>query len=96
MCIVVLNCLLSFRMCLCLINCYETFLNGEFPKAIHDVDNLIQTLENAEMNEFFKPIADICFHVVYVTKAFILAYLGDDVIQVIIKQTHVHSLIYIH
>lgn len=72
-----------FRMCLSLISCYETFLNGEFSIAIHDIDNIIHTLKNAKMNEFFKSIVDVCVHVTCATKAFILAFLDNDVQQVI-------------
>lgn len=69
-------------MCLQLISCFEIFLNGEFSKALSNVDNLIQTLECNKKNMFFRPISDACLHVVQVTRAFMIAFSYGDVQQV--------------
>lgn len=71
------------RMYLHLINCFELFLNGEFFKALLNINNLIQTLKCVQMDTFFKPISDVCFHVAFATQAYIMAFLRKNVQQVI-------------
>lgn len=69
-------------MYLNLISCYELFLNGEFSKALLNINNLIQTLKSVQMDTFFEPISDACFHVTYSTQAYIMAFSNEDVQQV--------------
>lgn len=73
-------------MCLRLINCFEIFLNGEFSEAICVIKSLIQSLKNTEIDEFFKSISDVCFHILKATQAYIMAFLDEDVQKVIIVQ----------
>lgn len=76
-------------MYLGLISCFEIFLNGEFSKALININNLIQTLNRTKMDTFFQPISDACYHVVYATKVYIKAFnLDEDVEQVILILNH--------
>lgn len=70
-------------MCLQLISCFEVFLNGEFSKALSDINSLIDVLRCTEMDTFFKPISDVCFHLVHSTQAYMRAFLNENVQQVI-------------
>lgn len=72
-------------MYLRLIRCYETFLNGDFPQALLEINNLIQILKCTKMDTFFEPISDACFHIIYATKAYIMAFLNENTQQVIIS-----------
>lgn len=66
-----------------LINCFEWFLNGDFSKALLDIHYLIQTLKYIQTDTFFKPISDACFHIAFATQAYIMAFLKEDIQQVI-------------
>lgn len=81
-----------------LICCFETFLNGEFVQALSGINDIIHTLNEIEMDEFFKPISDACFHIVHTSQAYIMAFLEKDVKEVghlsmFLKITHSHHRI---
>jgi len=71
-------------LCLRLINCFEIFLNGDFSEAKFVIEGLIETLKKTQIDEFFKSISDVCFHILLSTQAYIMAFLDEDVQKVII------------
>ncbi|VVC43505.1 Hypothetical protein CINCED_3A010833 [Cinara cedri] len=70
-------------MYLCLIRCYETFLNGDFSQALSQINDLVQILKCTKMDTFFQPILNACFHVIYATKAYIMAFLNENTQQIL-------------
>lgn len=65
-----------------LIISYEMFLNFEYSQALCKVKDVIHALRCTQMDTFFDQISDACFHIAYVTQAYIMVNLDLDVKKV--------------
>lgn len=58
------------------------FTNFEYTQALCKIKDVIRTLRCTQMDNFFDQISDACFHIAYVTQAYIMVNLDFDVQKV--------------
>ncbi|XP_050540156.1 uncharacterized protein LOC126904872 isoform X2 [Daktulosphaira vitifoliae] len=68
-----------------LVICFETFLEGNFVKALNYIEDTIKYLENLQSDEFYQQISCACFHIAHATQAYIKIYMDHDISMILSK-----------